>query len=120
MAMFLTYKDKTFGIGDTIRVHFNVKDGDKTRIQIFEGILMGIANRGEGKAFTVRKIAAGGVGVEKITPVNSPVLANIELVTQGDVRRAKLTYLRGRTGKGATRIKKKTVTKDEVVAPVAA
>jgi large subunit ribosomal protein L19 len=110
MAKYLTYKNQSFSVGDTVKVHFNVKDEDKTRIQIFEGIIIGIANRLKGKAFTVRKIAAGGVGVEKITPLDSPVLANIELVTKGDVRRAKLFYLRSLTGKKATKVKKKVMT----------
>lgn len=113
MAKYLHYKNKTFSVGDTVRVHFNVKDEDKTRIQMFEGILIAIANRLKGKTFTVRKIS-NGVGVEKITPVESPVLANIDLVTAGDVRRAKLFYLRSRTGKGATKVKKKLLTKEEV------
>ncbi len=113
MAKFLDYKDKQFSVGDTVKVHFNVKDGDKNRIQIFEGILIAVANRGMGKVFTVRKIAASGIGVEKITPVNSPVIADIELVTKGDVRRGKLYYLRDRVGKRARKVKKMVMTKDE-------
>lgn len=120
MAKYLSYKNKSFSVGDTVKVHFNVKDGDKTRIQIFEGIIIAIDNREQGKAFTVRKIAAGSIGVEKITPVNSPVLADIEMVTQGDVRRGKLYYLRDRTGKSATRIKKKVLTAEDVKAASAA
>ncbi len=100
-------------MGDSVKVHFNVKDGEKTRIQIFEGILIGVANRGVGKVFTVRKIAAGGIGVEKITPVNSPTVADIELVTKGDVRRSKLYYLRGRVGRSASKVKKMVLTKAE-------
>ena len=119
MAKYLTYKDKQFSVGDSVKVHFNVKDGEKNRIQIFEGIIIGVANRGAGKAFTVRKIAVGGIGVEKITPINSPVLADIELVTRGDVRRSKLFFLRNRTGKSATRIKKMNIT-SESTAPVIA
>lgn len=111
MAMFFKFNDKSFSVGDTLKVHFNVKDGEKTRIQIFEGILIGIANRGVGKVFTIRKIGAGGIGVEKITPVNSPVVADIELVTRGDVRRSKLYYLRTRVGKSASKVKKKVMEK---------
>lgn len=110
MAKYLKYNDKSFSVGDTVKVHFNVKDGEKTRIQIFEGILIAVANRGPGKVFTVRKIAAGGIGVEKITPIDSPVVANIELVTRGDVRRSKLFYLRDRVGKSASKVKKKVMT----------
>ncbi|PWU22671.1 50S ribosomal protein L19 [Candidatus Cerribacteria bacterium 'Amazon FNV 2010 28 9'] len=113
MAKYLDFKNKQFSVGDTVRVHFNVKDGDKTRIQIFEGILIAIANREAGKTFTVRKIAASGIGVEKIVPVGSPVIADIEMVTQGDVRRGKLYYLRGRVGKGASRVKKAVISKEE-------
>lgn len=114
MAKFFTYKDKSFSVGDTLKVHFNIKEkgADKARVQIFEGILIGVANRGPGKVFTVRKIATGGVGVEKITPVDSPVVSDIELVTKGDVRRGKLYYLRGRTGKSASKIKKMVMTKE--------
>lgn len=112
MAKFLDYKDKQFSVGDTVKVHFNVKDGDKNRIQIFEGILIAVANRGMGKVFIVRKIAANGIGVEKITPVNSPIVADIELVTKGDVRRGKLYYLRDRVGKRARKVKKMVLTKD--------
>ena len=112
MAKYLEYKGKQFSVGDTVKVHFNVKDGEKNRIQIFEGILIAIANRLHGKVFTVRKIAAGNIGVEKITPVESPVLADIEMVTQGDVRRGKLFYLRNRTGKSASKVKKMVLTKE--------
>lgn len=107
MAKFLDFRNKKFSVGDTVKVHYNVKDGEKTRIQIFEGILIAVANRGTGKVFTVRKIGAGGIGVEKITPVDSPVVADIELITSGDVRRGKLYYLRSRVGKSASKVKKK-------------
>lgn len=110
MAKFLKFNDKSFSVGDTVKVLFNVKDGEKTRIQTFEGILIGVANRGAGKVFTVRKIAAGGIGVEKITPVDSPVVADIQMVTRGDVRRGKLYYLRSRVGKSASKVKKKLLT----------
>lgn len=116
MAKFLEFNQKSFSVGDTLKVHFNVKDGEKTRIQIFEGILIGVANRGAGKVFTMRKIATGGIGVEKITPVDSPVVADIELVHRGDVRRSKLYYLRSRVGKSASKVKKKVMEKQSVTA----
>ena len=94
-----------FRSGDTLRVNVRVKEGDKERIQAFEGVC--IARRGSGvsETFTVRKIS-NGVGVERIFPVHSPMLAEILVVRRGRVRRAKLYYLRNLTGK-ATRIREK-------------
>src|SRR5437868_15457112 len=96
-----------FRSGDTLRVNVRVKEGDKERIQAFEGVC--IARRGSGvsETFTVRKIS-NGVGVERIFPVHSPMLAEINVLRRGRVRRAKLYYLRNLTGK-ATRIKEKKV-----------
>ena len=99
--------EKNFNVGDTIKVHQKVKEGDKERIQIFEGIVIAIKNRGEGKSFTVRKIAAYGIGVERIWPFNSPHIAKIEVKKKGDVRRAKLYYLRKRLGKARMDLKEK-------------
>ena len=89
-----------FRAGDTLRVNVRVKEGDKERLQAFEGVC--IARRGSGvsETFTVRKIS-NGVGVERIFPVHSPMLAEIIVVRRGRVRRAKLYYLRGRRGKSA-------------------
>ena len=96
-----------FRAGDTLRVNVRVKEGEKERIQAFEGIC--IARRGSGvsETFTVRKIS-NGVGVERIFPVHSPMLAEINVLRRGRVRRAKLYYLRNLTGK-ATRIREKKV-----------
>ena len=96
-----------FRSGDTLRVNVRVKEGDKERIQAFEGVC--IARRGSGvsETFTVRKIS-NGVGVERIFPVHSPMIGDILVVRRGRVRRAKLYYLRQLTGK-ATRIKEKKV-----------
>ena len=93
-----------FRPGDTIRVHVKLKQGDKERIQPFEGVVM--SRRGElsGESFTVRRVSFG-VGVERIFPVHSPMISAIEMVREGRVRRAKLNYLRGRKGKAA-RIKR--------------
>ncbi|MBZ5694234.1 MAG: 50S ribosomal protein L19 [Acidobacteriia bacterium] len=93
-----------FRPGDTIRVHVRLKEGDKERIQPFEGVVM--SRRGElsGESFTVRRVSFG-VGVERIFPVHSPMISSIEVVNQGRVRRAKLNYLRARKGKAA-RIKR--------------
>src|SRR5436190_21124331 len=102
-----------FRAGDTLRVNVRVREGDKERIQAFEGVC--IARRGSGvsETFTVRKIS-NGVGVERIFPVHSPMLADINVVRRGRVRRAKLYYLRHLTGK-ATRIREKKV---KVAVPV--
>jgi large subunit ribosomal protein L19 len=93
-----------FRPGDTIRVHVRLKEGDKERIQPFEGVVM--SRRGEllGESFTVRRVSFG-VGVERIFPVHSPMISSIDVVSEGRVRRAKLNYLRGRKGKAA-RIKR--------------
>jgi large subunit ribosomal protein L19 len=95
-----------FGPGDTVRVYVRLKEGEgeKERIQAFEGVVMG--RRGEllGASFTVRRVSFG-VGVERIFPLHSPVISSIEVVNQGQVRRAKLNYLRARKGKAA-RIKR--------------
>lgn len=95
----------SFNSGDHIRVHVRVIEGDKERIQPFEGDVISIRGAGSNKTFTVRKISSG-VGVERIFPYNSPKIAKIELLKQGDVRRAKLYYLRNLSGKAA-RIKSK-------------
>lgn len=95
-----------FHVGDTVSVSVNVIEGDKERVQLFKGIVMGIKGSGISKTFRVRKIA-NGVGVERIFPVNSPRIAKVEILKHGSVRRAKLYYLRGLTGKTATKIKEK-------------
>jgi len=87
-----------FKAGDTIRVYVKVKEGEKTRTQPFEGVVIAMKNNQERSSFTVRKIASG-VGVERIFPYYSPVIDRIMLVSQGDVRRSKLYYLRGLTGR---------------------
>jgi large subunit ribosomal protein L19 len=95
-----------FSVGDSVRVHTKVVEGDKERIQIFSGVVIGRRGRGLNEMFTVRRISYGE-GVERIFPVNSPRVEKIEVERHGDVRRAKLTYLRKRIGKGATLVKER-------------
>ena len=95
-----------FRSGDTVRVHVRIKEGDKERLQAFEGVVIARKNRGMGKSFTVRKISFGQ-GVERIFPVHSKVIDRIEVLRRGRVRRAKLYYLRDRRGKAA-RIRERT------------
>ena len=87
-------------VGDTVRVHLKVKEGNRERIQIFEGTVIAKKHGGIEETITVRRISYG-VGVEKVFPVHSPSIDKIEVVRNGAVRRAKLYYLRGRVGKGA-------------------
>ena len=95
-----------FAVGDTVRVHTKVVEGDKERIQIFAGVVIGRRGRGLNSTFTVRRISYGE-GVERVFPVHSPRVEKIEVERQGEVRRAKLTYLRKRLGKGATLVKER-------------
>ncbi|MBQ6680145.1 MAG: 50S ribosomal protein L19 [Lachnospiraceae bacterium] len=89
-----------FAIGDTVRVHAKIKEGNRERIQVFEGTVIKRQNGGVRETFTVRKLS-NGIGVEKTWPLHSPNVEKIEVVRRGKVRRAKLTYLRSRTGKAA-------------------
>jgi len=96
--------DAKFNVGDTVRVHTKVVEGDKERIQIFSGVVIGKRGAGLNETFSVRRISYGE-GVERIFPIHSPRVDKIEVERRGDVRRAKLTYLRKRVGKGATLVK---------------
>ena len=97
----------SFAPGDTVRVHVRVIEGDKERIQLYEGVVIAIQN-GAARSFTVRKLS-NGVGVERIFPFASPRIARVELVREGRVRRAKLYYLRGLRGKAARITEKRRV-----------
>lgn len=90
----------TIRIGDTLKVHVRIKEGEKERIQVFEGVLIARKNTGMGETITVRKISFGQ-GVERIFPINGPVVDHIDLVRTGKVRQSKLYYLRGLKGKAA-------------------
>jgi len=98
-----------FGVGDSVRVHTKVVEGDKERIQIFSGVVIGRRGHGLNEMFTVRRISYGE-GVERVFPVHSPRVDKIEVERKGKTRRAKLTYLRKRLGKGATLVKEKGAT----------
>ena len=89
-----------FSPGDTVRVHVKIKEGDKYRIQVFEGVVIVQKNNGVSSTFTVRKVSFG-YGIERIFPVHSPIIEKLEVVKSGKVRRARLYYLRGRRGKAA-------------------
>jgi len=96
-----------FGPGDMISVHYKIKEGNKERIQVFKGVVIQIKGTGNTKRFTVRKMS-NNVGVERIFPVNSPFIEKVEINRAGKVRRARIFYLRGLTGKKA-RIKEKRI-----------
>lgn len=87
-------------IGDTVKVHVNIKEGDKSRIQVFEGTIIAKKHGGISETFTVRRVAHG-CGIERVFPIHSPVIDKVEIVRKGKVRRAKLYYLRDRVGKAA-------------------
>ncbi len=110
--------DANFGVGDSVRVHTKVVEGDKERIQVFAGVVIGKRGRGLNETFTVRRISYGE-GVERVFPLHSPRVDKIEVERSGSVRRAKLTYLRKRIGKGATLVKEKQ-TKNKAATTTAA
>ncbi len=89
-----------FRPGDTVRVHVKIKEGDKFRIQVFEGVVIAQKNNSVSSTFTVRKVSFG-YGIERIFPLHSPIIEKLEVVKSGKVRRARLYYLRGRRGKAA-------------------
>ena len=96
-----------FGPGDTVRVNFRIREGDRERIQAFQGVVIRLQNgKGPAASFTVRRIS-GGIGIERVFPIHSPLVDSLEVTRRGSVRRAKLYYLRGLQGRAA-RIKEKT------------
>jgi len=97
-----------FRPGDTVKVHVRVVEGGKERIQVFQGMVIRRQGSGVRETFTARKISFNNVGVERTFPVHSPMIAKLEIVTHGDVRRAKLYYLRSRVGRAA-KVKEKRV-----------
>ncbi len=106
-SQFLKKEKAAFNVGDTVRVHTKVVEGEKERIQIFAGVVIGRRGHGINETFTVRRISYGE-GVERVFPTHSPRIDKVEVERRGSVRRAKLTYLRKRVGKGATLVKEKS------------
>lgn len=100
-----------FNPGDTIKVHYKIIEGGKSRVQPFEGIVISKKGVGASKTFTVRRIGADNIGVERIFPLYSPNIDKIEVISYGKVRRAKLYYLRERIGKAATKVKARIIKK---------
>ena len=100
-----------FQPGDTVRVNVRIKEGERERVQAYEGVCIARGGQGVNESFTVRKISFGE-GVERVFPLYSPIIDSVEVVRRGDVRRAKLYYLRGRTGKAARIAERRTVQRD--------
>ncbi len=107
-ALFARTDLPQFGAGDRMRVHTRIKEGNKERIQVFEGVCIHRSHRGKNGTFTIRKVS-DGVGVERVFPQNSPLVTKVEVVSRGRVRRAKLYFLRSRTGNAAKIREKITV-----------
>ncbi|HJZ05856.1 50S ribosomal protein L19 [Candidatus Amesbacteria bacterium RIFCSPHIGHO2_01_FULL_48_32] len=104
MANVFDYQGAKIHSGDLVRVHLKIIEGEKERIQVFEGMVIAIRGRGENKSFTVRKLAAGNIGVERIFPIHSPWIAKVEVKKQGQVRRAKLYYLRHQSSREVSQV----------------
>lgn len=96
-----------FRPGDTIKVYYRIKEGEKTRVQPFEGVVIAMKGGGTSRTFTVRRIASAGVGVERIFPLHSPNIQKVDVLKSGRVRRSKLYYLRDRIGKAAMKVKER-------------
>lgn len=107
MAQHFEFNNQPISVGDTVAVHQEISEGNKKRIQVFEGIVIAAGGQQTGRSFTVRKISSNNVAVEKIFPLELPSLQKIVVKRHGDVRRAKLYFLRDKIGRRATRIKEK-------------
>ena len=105
MAISIKIKDTPVHVGDLVRVHQKIIEGEKERIQIFEGMVLGIKGRGENQTFTVRKIASAGIGVERVFPVFSPWIIRLDIKKPaGKIRRAKLNYVRTKSARQVAQI----------------
>ena len=96
-----------FNVGDRVVVNYRITEGEKSRIQAFEGIVIAMKGSGASRTFTVRRMGVGNIGVERIFPLNSPNIDSVSVKSSGETRRAKLYYLRDRIGKSATKLKDK-------------
>jgi len=105
MANHFLYNKQEISVGDTVVVQQKIQEGDKVRKQPFQGVVIAVKGQLDRKSFTVRKISTHSIGVERIWPINSPWITNITVKKHGQVRRAKLYYLRDRTGKAASKVK---------------
>lgn len=110
MALQISFHNQLVSVGDTIKVSQKIKEGEKERLQNFEGVVIAIGGNFGERTVMVRRIAAGGIGVEKIIPVDSPSIEKVKVVKGAQVRRAKLYYLRERKGKMALKLKEKSET----------
>lgn len=106
MALTIAHKEVLFGVGDMVKVSMKVKEGEKTRTQVFEGMVIGIKGHGTGRSFTVRKIGVGKIGIEMIFPINTPSIEKIEVVKKGTegVQHAKLYYTRHKSAREIEKI----------------
>lgn len=111
MALMAMHGEQEFHVGDVVRVHQRIQEDGKTRTQVFEGMVIAIRGEGVNKTVTVRRIGAGGIGVERIFPLASPLIERIEVKARGATRRAKLYYLREKTTKEISEITKRYVKK---------
>jgi large subunit ribosomal protein L19 len=116
MALVTTHQDTKFGVGDRVKVIQSIKDEDKTRRQVFEGMVIGIKGHKGTKTFTVRRVGAQQIGIERIFPLNSPTIEKVEIVKKGGkgVRRAKLYYTRKKSAREINKIYMKAEKKDKV------
>ena len=115
MALIAKHKEVSFGVGDEVKVHLDVKEGEKSRKQVFEGMVIGIKGRDAGKSFTVRKIGAQKVGIEMIFPINTPSIEKIEVVRKGTegVQHAKLYYVRSKSTREIEKIYSRAAHKNQ-------
>jgi large subunit ribosomal protein L19 len=111
MAIYITHKEQNFAVGDNVRIHQKIKEqtskGERSRIQFFEGLVIATRGEAENKSFTVRRIAVGGIGVERIFPLDSPLIEKVDIIAKGSARRAKLYYLRDKTQKEVADVTKR-------------
>ncbi len=116
MALTISHKEVSFGVGDMVKISLKVKEGEKTRTQVFEGMVMGIKGSGTGKSFTVRKIGSGKIGIEMIFPIESPSVEKVSVERKGTegVRHAKLYYTRNKSPREIEKIYSRTNDKNKV------